>query len=123
MNSVAKESNLFDNIKNLIEQSKKSVTIAVNSSLTLLYWNIGKNINDNILQNKRANYGKEIVATLSQQLQKEYGKGYSKRNLADMIKFSQIFYDFSILQTLSAKFTWTHFKIIIYIEDRLKREG
>ena len=82
----------------------------------------GKNINDNILQNKRANYGKEIIATLSQQLQKKYGKGYSKRNLADMIKFSQIFYDFSILQTLSAKFTWTHFKIIIYIEDRLKRE-
>ena len=39
-----------------------------------------------------------------------------------MIKFSQIFYDFSILQTLSAKFTWIYFKTIIYIKDKLKRE-
>jgi len=78
----------------------------------------GKNINDNILQNKRANYGKEIIATLSQQLQKKYGKGYTKRNLENMIKFN----DIQIVHSLSAKLSWTHFKIIIYIEDRLKRE-
>ena len=60
---------LFEQIKNLIEQTKNNVAIAVNSSLTIMYWNIGKLINDEILQNKRAEYGKEIVATVSQQLQ------------------------------------------------------
>ena len=67
---------LFEQIKNLIEQTKNNVAISVNSSLTIMYWNIGKLINNEILQNKRAEYGKEIVATVSQQLIKQYGKGY-----------------------------------------------
>ena len=68
MNEITNNS-LFEQIKNLIEQTKNNVAIAVNSSLTIMYWNIGKLINDEILQNKRAEYGKEIVATVSQQLQ------------------------------------------------------
>ena len=60
---------LFEQIKNLIEQTKNNVAVAVNSSLTMMYRNIEKLINDEILQNKRAEYGKEIVATVSQQLQ------------------------------------------------------
>ena len=60
---------LFEQIKNLIEQTKNNVAIAVNSSLTMMYWHIGKLINDEVLQNKRAEYGKEIVVTLSRQLQ------------------------------------------------------
>lgn len=66
MNELINNS-LFEQIKNLIEQTKNNV--AVNSSMTMMYWNIGKLINDEILQNKRAEYGKEIVATVSQQLQ------------------------------------------------------
>ena len=60
---------LFEQIKNLIEQTKNNVAVAVNSSLTMMYCNIGKLINDEVLQNKRAEYDKEIVATVSQQLQ------------------------------------------------------
>lgn len=68
MNELINNS-LFEQIKNLIEQTKNNVAVAVNSSMTMMYWNIGKLINDEILQNKRAEYGKEIVATVSQQLQ------------------------------------------------------
>ena len=71
MNEIT-NNNLFEQIKNLIEQTKNNVAIAVNSSLTIMYWNIGKLINDEILQNKRAEYGKEIVATVSQQLQDNF---------------------------------------------------
>ena len=63
---------LFEQIKNLIEQTKNNVAVAVNSSLTMMYCNIGKLINDEVLQNKRAEYGKEIVATVSQQLQDNF---------------------------------------------------
>ena len=98
MNNITNQ-NLFEQIKNLIEQTKQNVAVAVNSSMTLMYWNIGKTINDEILQNQRAEYGKEIVATLSQQLSEQYGKGYSKRNLHNMVKFYQIF---PIVQTVSA---------------------
>ncbi len=114
--------NLFANITSLIEQTKNDVAITVNSALTLLYWNIGKQINDDILQNTRAEYGKEILQTLSAKLSKEYGKGYTKRNLENMIRFSKIFNDFEIMHSLSAQLTWTHFKTIIYIDDTLKRE-
>jgi len=113
---------ILEDIKQLIEQTKQNIAVSVNSALTLLYWNIGKQINDEILKNSRADYGKEILQTLSAKLIEEYGKGYSKRNLADMVKFTQIFDDFKIMQTLSAKLTWSHFKTIIYIEDDLKRD-
>ncbi len=68
MNEITNNS-LFEQIKNLIEQTKNNVAIAVNSSLTIMYWEIGNKINQDILKNKRAEYGKEIVVTLSRQLQ------------------------------------------------------
>ena len=74
MNELINNS-LFEQIKNLIEQTKNNVAVAVNSSMTMMYWNIGKLINDEILQNKRAEYGKEIVATVSQQLQDNMKNG------------------------------------------------
>ena len=71
MNNITNNS-LFEQIKNLIEQTKNNVAVAVNSSLTMMYRNIEKLINDEILQNKSAEYGKEIVATVSQQLQDNF---------------------------------------------------
>jgi predicted nuclease of restriction endonuclease-like (RecB) superfamily len=113
---------IFEGIKQLIEQTKQSIAVSINSTLTLLYWNIGKQINDEILKNSRADYGKEIVHSLSGQLTKEYGKGYTKTNILNMIKFNKVFNDIKIVHILSAKLTWTHFKTIIYIEDNLKRD-
>ena len=96
--------------------------VSVNASLTLMYWHVGFKINEDILKNSRAEYGKEIVHSVSAQLTQEFGRGYSKRNIADMIKFSQIFNDIKILQTLSAKLSWSHFKEIIYMDDALEIE-
>lgn len=59
---------LFLSIKELIEQRKQQIAISVNATMTMLYWQIGKIINDELLQHKRAEYGKQIVATLSRQL-------------------------------------------------------
>ncbi len=73
MNEITNHS-LLEQINNLIEQTKQNVAVAINSSMTMMYWHIGKLINDEILQNKRAEYGKEIVATVSQQLSERYGK-------------------------------------------------
>jgi len=113
---------IYISIKTLIEQTKKSVAVSVNSALTMMYWQIGKYINEEILQNKRADYGKEIVSTLSTKLTQEYGKGYSKRNLLNMIKFAQTFPDIEIVQSLIAQLTWTHIQILLSIDDPLKRD-
>lgn len=120
MNGIT-NNRLFEQIKDLIEQTKNNVAVAVNSSMTMMYWHIGKLINDEILQNKRAEYGKEIVATVSQQLITQYGKGYSYSALTRMMKFAKNI-DEKNIATLSQQLSWSHFKELIVLEDTLKIE-
>jgi len=70
---------LNDEIKLLIEQSRLKVSQLINSEISSLYWHIGKRIKDEILSNNRAEYGKQIVQTLSTQLTLEFGKGWSEK--------------------------------------------
>lgn len=69
--------------------------------------------NKEILKGNRAEYGKQILATVSQQLTAEYGRGASERNLAYMIRFNEAFPQVEILQTLCAKLSWSHFKNLV----------
>src|SRR4051812_22362111 len=94
---------LLNSIIGLIDGTRHIVAKTVNQELTLLYWNIGKNINNEILKNDRADYGKKIILGLSQQLQNRYGTGFSKRNLHSFIKLSAVFQDITIVQTVSAQ--------------------
>lgn len=113
---------LYTNIKNIIEESKKNVVRQINYSLIITYWNIGKIIKNNIIQDKRAEYGKETIKKLAERLTVEYGKGFGQRNLFRMIKFYDIFKDEKKLTTLSAKLSWSHLVELIRIEDNLKRD-
>jgi len=113
---------LLQDIQQLIEDTRSSVATFVNTGLTLLYWRAGKRIRQEVLKSGRAEYGKMILATVSQQLTSDYGRGWSERNIAYMTRFAEVFPDLKILQTLCAKLSWSHFKDIIYIEDPLKRE-
>ena len=113
---------LYKRIVTLIEDTKKNVAIKVNNEMTLLYWNIGKNITENVLNNKKAEYGKEVVKKLSEKLTLEYGRGYGERNLFRMLKFYEYFPDFEILSTLSTKLSWSHLVELLQIPNRLKRE-
>jgi hypothetical protein len=88
----------------------------------MLYWQIGKRINEEILKGKRARYGEEIVSSLSRQLIHEYGSGFSAKNLRHMMKFADVFPDEQIISTLWRQLSWSHFKEIIYIDNSLKRE-
>ena len=113
---------LLKDLRELIAEARQDVARQVNSALVLLYWRIGQRIRQDILQEKRAEYGEQIVATLSQQLMKEFGPGFTARNLANMVKFAEVFPDENILHTLCAKLSWSHFRLIIYLDDDLKRD-
>lgn len=115
-------SGLFSEIKQLIEKSKNNIAISVNTEMSLLYWNIGNRINKNILENKRAEYGKHIVATLAQQLHTEFGSGWSEKQLRHCLRFVEVFPDFQIVSTLSRQLSWSHIKELIPITEPLKRE-
>lgn len=111
---------LVDDIKSLIELTKQKVSQNVNSSLTLMYWTIGTKINSDITDDKDTKSIKVFVATVSQQLQKHYGKGYSYSALTRMMKFAKHF-DEEAVATLSQQVTWSHFMELIPLEDKLKQ--
>jgi hypothetical protein len=105
--SLRLHTTITEDIKRLITESQNSVATKVNSELTMLYWKIGKRINQELLQNQRADYGKQILSTLSTELRTEFGQGFSERNLYRMVKFNNFFSDDTILPTLSAKLSWS----------------
>jgi predicted nuclease of restriction endonuclease-like (RecB) superfamily len=116
------EPKLLNAIVGLIDQTRHQVAKTVNQELTLLYWKIGKNINEEILKNDRADYGKKIILGLSIELSRRYGTGFSKRNLHSFVKLHAVFQDIEIVQTLSAQLSWSHLYSIINIENPIKRE-
>jgi hypothetical protein len=63
---------LFADLSQLIEQSKKFIIVQANSVMTMLYWHVGKRINEDVLQNRQADCGKQIVVPLAQQLTAKY---------------------------------------------------
>ena len=100
---------LFDELSALIEQGKQKIAIAANSTLTLLFWHLGNRINEEVLHNERAKYGKRIIEIISVELENKYGRNFNEKNIRRMVRFSQEFSDFNILPTLSAKLSWSHF--------------
>lgn len=113
---------LVTDLRQLILSAREQVARAVDSGLVLLYWSIGHRIRTDVLQERRASYGKEIVSAVGRQLTIEFGDGFSDKNLRHMIRFYEAFPEPSILQSLLAKLSWTHFKSIIYLDDSLKRD-
>ena len=113
---------LLSEIRHLIAETRAGVAVAVNTGLTLLYWKIGKRIQEEILKNDRAEYGKKIVATLSRQLTREFGKGFEEKNLRRQIQFAETFPNQEIVATLSRQLSWSHFRILLPLDKPLQRE-
>ena len=105
------EDKLLNDLSQLIEQSQRQVVAQANSTLTLLFWQIGNLINQNILQNKRAEYAKQIVSTVSTQLREKYGSNFELRNLRRMMQFAEQFTDIQIVVPVARQLSWSHFLI------------
>lgn len=106
----------------LIEDSRKNALRSVNAEITLLYWKVGQRINQEVLQNARAAYGKQIVAELSASLTATYGKGWSEKQLFHCLRLVTVFPDENILSAVRRELNWTQLKSLIYMDDPLKRE-
>jgi len=112
------EEHLFKELSQLIEHSQRQAVSQINSTLTLLFWQIGKKINEEILQNRRADYGKQIVSTLSTQLKNKFGKNFELRNVRRMMQFAEQFQTIEIVTTLSQHLSWSHFVEILPIKKQ-----
>jgi len=114
------ESNMvYLQIKELMENARKQVSVKVNNILVQTYWEIGKIIIEDEQENsERAEYGKKLLKELSKKLTKEYGKGFSRSNLQNMRQF---YLKYPICQTLSGKLSWSHYCEILSISDDKER--
>ena len=119
---VTLQESLITDLRTLINEARNKVALIVNTEITLLYWHIGKRINEEVLGNQRAEYGKQIVSTVSTQLTKEYGRGFELRNLRRMMQFAELFPDFQIVATASQQLSWSHFIELLSIKNDLGRE-
>ncbi len=112
---------LFGEIKLLIDQSRRQVAQTVNSAISVLYWQVGKRLQKEVLQHQRAEYGKEIITSLSKQLEQEYGKGWSKRQIHYCLRFAEVFPEEEIVHTVCAQLSWSHIRQIIPMDTEVKR--
>ncbi len=113
---------LFQEVRQLIDAAKHRAAIAVNAEITLLYWQVGNRIQTKVLQDRRAEYGKQIINLLSQQLTEAYGQGWSARQLRHCLQFVEIFPELEIVNTLCSKLSWSHLRLFTRMNDQLKRE-
>jgi hypothetical protein len=122
MNKIEKGKGLFDKIANLIEQARRRVATTINQEMVVLYWDIGKTIKEEIIKSDRAEYRKQIVHSVSGELVRRYGKGFSEKNLWHIVKFYETYPILSALRREFQGLSWTHIKTIIYLNDELKRK-
>jgi hypothetical protein len=104
---------LFSEISALIEQARSTAISQANFALTLLFWKIGRRVNEEILQNQRADYGKRIVVTLARQLAEKYGRNFEEKNLRRMLQFAEQFPEEQIVGPLARQLSWSHFLMLL----------
>jgi predicted nuclease of restriction endonuclease-like (RecB) superfamily len=120
--AIRKPKDLLTEIRGMILEARKGVARAVDSGMTMLYWNVGRRIRQDILREKRAEYGAGIVSAMGRQLEIEFGRGFGEKSLRRMIQFAEAFSDEKIVAALLRQLEWTHFTILLPISDPLKRD-
>ena len=114
--------NYIIEIKAILTEARLQAYKAINTAMVEAYWKIGQRI---VLEEQngkeRAEYGKEIIKSLSVALTAEFGKGFSKRSLWEMRQFYILFSDYQKVRTLFAQLSWSHFQRVIKVQDEKAR--
>jgi len=111
---------LIEKIGNTYQSAKNKIILAVNTEMLYAYWQIGKDIVEFEQGGKlKAEYGKQLLIDLSEDLSFQYGKGFSRSNIQYM---RLLYFYYPICQTLSGKLTWSHYIELVSLDDNLSRE-
>ena len=109
---------LFEEISAIIEKGRREISLQANHGAVLIFWQVGNRINKEILDNKRADYGKQIVSNLAEQLKSKYGRSFELRNLRRMMQFAEQFSDFEIVSPSATQLSWSHFIEILPLKTQ-----
>jgi Uncharacterized conserved protein len=110
---------IINEIRQILQSARENVTRAVDNELLFAYWNIGKIIVDNEQAgSEKAEYGKQLLKSLSKELTRELGKGFSRSNLQNM---RLLYLNYPICQSLSGKLSFTHYCELFTVSDKNAR--
>jgi predicted nuclease of restriction endonuclease-like (RecB) superfamily len=116
------EAALLADLRDLVRTARQRVATVANASHTLLCWHVGRRLLKENLQDGRGAYGKQILATVSQELVADFGEGFSYSSLTRMVRFAEVMDDPAIVATLSQELSWSHFLALLPIKDPLARD-
>jgi predicted nuclease of restriction endonuclease-like (RecB) superfamily len=119
---VARPRALLLEARALILEARQQTARVVNAGLTLLHWQLGDRIRREVLAEKRAEYGEQILSALGHRLESEFGRGFAEKNLRRMVQLAEVFPDREIVVSLIRQLTWTHFIALIPLQNQLQRD-
>ena len=112
---------LFEDVCRIIESARQRLASYANAEVITMNWNIGKRVNEDVLHNQRAEYGKQVLKNLSNNLTLKYGKGWSHKQLLHCLRLAETFSHDEIVSAAQRQLSWTHLKTIMYVPDELAR--
>ena len=112
---------LYNDVCGIIEDARHRVATYVNSEVCMMNWHVGKRIKEDVLYNKRAEYGKQIIKNLATRLTTRYGAGWGYGKLKHCVRAAYLFSEEQIGYALRIQLTWTHLRSLMSVKDDLAR--
>lgn len=122
INSVDNKNELFHDLCGIIDEARRHVATYVNVEACLMNWHVGRRIKEDVLFNKRAEYGKQIINRLSEQLTERYGAGWSASKLKHCVRSAYLFTEDEIGYAARSQLSWTHLRSLMSLNDALERQ-
>ena len=116
--------NYVEDIRAILKKAREYTYYTINSVMVQAYWLMGQRIVQQEQQGRgRADYGKYVINTLSKELTKDFGTGFSAANLRNMRQFYRSFPQFEICYTLCSELSWSHNRLIMRVDDSNARSA
>ena len=119
-NNIGPYRDIYGEIKETLLQARSRVYAVANSTMVEAYWQIGRIIVEHEQGgNARAEYGKGLIPLLAKRLTEDFGKGFNEQNLRNMRQFYETF---PIHHALRSELNWTHYRLLMRVENKAARE-
>lgn len=116
------EQQLYTDVCAIISEARRHVATYVNEEACLMNWRVGKRIKEEVLLNKRAEYGKQVLINLAKRLTEQFGVGWGHKKLLHCLRAAETFTEEEIVSAARRQLTWTHLKSCMYISNELERK-
>lgn len=112
---------LFNDVCSIIDSTRTRVATYLNTEICMTNWYVGKRIKEDVLKNKRAEYGKQVIKTLAARLTKKYGSGWGEGKIKHCVRSAYLFTEEEISYAVRNQLTWTHLRSLMGVQDEIAR--